>query len=340
MKLDTMMVGGVRGAPREARQAEELGFDGVFCAEGPQDGFLPLAAAAEHTDRIQLGTAVAVAFSRNPMTLAHLGHDLHLASDGRFILGLGSQVKGHIERRYSMPWSQPAARMREMVEAVRAIWRSWNEGTPLDFRGDFYSHTLMTPMFTPPPSPSSPPVWLAAIGPMMTRVAGEVADGLICHPMLSELYLRRHVVPSVAEGLQHRHRALGAIERSAMVMVATGCDETQLAEAVSMTRLRLAFYASTPSYRVVLDAHGWGDLQPALHRLVKQGDWAAIAERIDDEVLHTFAVIAEPDDVAMHLLERFGGLLDRVILSTARPIDIETMSSIREGLARSAAVRS
>jgi probable F420-dependent oxidoreductase len=316
MKIDGYFVDDLAGAGAQARAAEADGYAGLFTFEARHDGFLPLAVAAEHTERIELGTSIAIAFSRTPMTLAHLGHDMQVLAGGRFVLGLGSQIRPHIERRYSMPWSRPAARMRELVEAVRAIWRCWNEGEPLDFRGDFYTHTLMTPLFAPPPSPHGPPrVWVAGVGPRMVEVAGAVGDGLICHPLVSGRYLREALIPHLHAGARAAGRDPAALEVAAMAMIATGRTEEEMAEAVAGTRAQIGFYASTPAYRPVLELHGWGDLQPELRRLSKAGEWGAMGDAVDDEMLRTFAVVAEPDGVVAALVERFGEVADRVGVS-------------------------
>jgi probable F420-dependent oxidoreductase len=320
LKVDAYLVDDIVTAAAQAREAEEEGFAGIFTPEARHDGFLPLAAAAAETSTIELGTSVAIAFARTPMTLAHLGHDLQLLSGGRFVLGLGSQIRPHIERRYSMPWSHPAARMRELVEAIRAIWRCWNEGETLDFRGDFYTHTLMTPLFVPPASPHGPPrLWVAGVGPRMVEVAGAVGDGLVCHPLVSARYLREALVPHLRDGARSAGRDPAGLEVAATAMVATGETEEAMAAAVAATRTQIAFYASTPAYRPVLEMHGWGDLQPELRRLSKEGRWADMGAAIDDEALRTLAVVAEPDGVGAALRRRFGGVADRVgIYGSAR----------------------
>jgi probable F420-dependent oxidoreductase len=316
MKIDGYLMDDIADAGAQARAAEADGYAGLFTFEARHDGFLPLAVAAQHTDRIELGTSIAIAFSRTPMTLAHLGHDMQALSGGRFVLGLGSQIRPHIERRYSMPWSRPAARMRELVEALRAIWRCWNDGDPLDFRGDFYTHTLMTPMFAPPPTPHGPPrVWVAGVGPRMVEVAGAVGDGLICHPLVSGRYLREALIPHLHAGARTAGRDPAELEVAAMAMIATGRTEEEMAESVAATRAQIGFYASTPAYRPVLELHGWGDLQPELRRLSKAGEWGAMGQAVDEDVLRTFAVVAEPDGVVPALVERFGDVAVRVGVS-------------------------
>lgn len=320
MQLDAVLQSDASTAGGFAEAAEKAGYRGMFVPEGPHDGFLPLAIAADRTSQIELGTSIAIAFSRSPMTLAHLAHDLQLLSEGRFILGLGSQIKPHIERRYSMPWSKPAARMGEMVRALHAIWACWNEGEPLRFEGEFYRHTLMTPMFSPPASPHGRPrVWIAAVGDRMAEVTGEVADGVLCHPLLSARYLRERLLPSIAAGAAKVGRPDGEVEIAAMLMVATGETEEEMAQAIAMTKTQLAFYASTPAYRPVLELHGWGDLQPELLRMTKEGDWLAMGDVIDDEMLRTIAVVAEPEQVATVIEERYGDTVDRVMFSMAQP---------------------
>ncbi|HET6951260.1 MAG TPA: TIGR03617 family F420-dependent LLM class oxidoreductase [Acidimicrobiales bacterium] len=317
MRFDTYLVDDIAGAAGQAQRAEAAGYAGLFTREARHDGFLPLVAAAGATGRIELGTAVAIAFARTPMTLAHLGHDMQILSGGRFVLGLGSQIRPHIEKRYSMPWSRPADRMRELVLALRAIWDCWNGGAPLDFRGEFYTHTLMTPMFVPPASPHGPPrVWVAGVGRRMVGVAGEVADGLVCHPLVSRRYLAEALLPALHAGARAAGRDPAGLEVAATAMVVTGRDEAEMAAAVTATRLQVAFYASTPAYKPVLDLHGWGDLQPVLRDLSKQGDWGAMGAAVPDELLRTVAVVAEPGAVGPALEERFGGLADRVGISS------------------------
>ena len=300
-------------AASAAQGQEALGYDGLWAAETNHDPFLALTLAAEHTDRIQLGTGIAVAFARSPMTLATTAYNLNAFAEGRFLLGLGSQIKPHITRRFSMPWSHPAPRMKEFICAMQAIWASWEDGTKLDFRGDFYEHTLMTPFFDPGPNPfGAPKVFLAAVGGLMTRVAGEVADGLLCHGFTTESYLREVTLPAISEGLDAGGRTRADIELSLPAFVVTGTTEEELAAAAKGTREQIAFYGSTPAYRGVLEHHGWGDLQTELNALSKEGRWVDMGKRIDDDMLATFAVVAEPDQVADQLLARFGDAVDRL----------------------------
>jgi len=317
-----------------ARELEADGYDGLYTFEGPHDPFFPLMLAAGATERMALSTAVAIAFARNPMTVATIANDLQLASRGRFALGLGSQIKPHIEKRFSMEWSHPAARMREFVLALRAIWAAWAGDAPLRFEGDFYRHTLMTPFFDPGPNPFGPPsIWLAGVGPVMTAVAGEVADGFIVHPFATERFLRDHIGPALERGLARTGRTRMDLEISFPVMVVTGADDEARAAAATATKAQLAFYGSTPAYRVVLEAHGWGDLQGELNRLSKTGDWAAMAAAIDDELLGTFAVCGAPDEIAPTITRRYGGLVDRIAFNAPYPADRAIWSAIRRDLA-------
>lgn len=302
--------------PEAARRLEAQGFDGLVTAEIASDPFLPLVLAAEHTERIELMTSIAVAFARNPMTLANLGNDLQAFSKGRFVLGLGSQIKPHITKRFSMPWSKPAARMRELVLAMRAIWDCWYEGKPLQFRGEFYKHTLMTPMFTPTNNAWGPPrVVVAAVGPLMTEAVGEVADGMLIHAFTTERYLRNVTLPALERGLERSGRARSALELCYPAFVVTGKDERAWEAMRTAVARQVGFYGSTPAYRPVLEQHGWGELQGELNALSKRGEWEAMGERIDDEILEAFAIVAEPDRVAAAIGERFGGLVDRVLCS-------------------------
>jgi probable F420-dependent oxidoreductase len=316
MKVDAMLQGtGLAELAAEARERETAGYDGLWSFEGQHDPFLPLVAVAEHTSRLTVGTAIAVAFARNPMSTAYVAHDLQVHSQGRFLLGLGSQVRPHIERRFAMPWGHPAPRMREYVQALRAIWASWNEGEPLNFRGDFYSHTLMTPFFSPAPSPWGPPrVYLAAVGEHMTRVAGEVCDGLQPHPFTTARYLREQTVPTLEEGLARSGRTLADLSISFSGLVVSGTTEEEMEAAARGAREQIAFYGSTPAYRKVLDLHGWDELGGELNRLSRGTDddrWRQMGELINDEVLNAFAVVAEPAQLGAAVLDRFGGVVDR-----------------------------
>lgn len=314
MKVDAPLVAtALRDVPAEARALEAAGFDGACTFEGPHDPFLPLLLAAEHTRSLELTTAVAIAFARNPMTVAQIGWDLQAASDGRAIVGLGSQIRAHVERRFSMPWSAPAARMREFVGALRAIWACWQDGVALRYEGEHYRHTLMTPFFSPAPIECGPPrVFLAGIGPAMTRVAADVADGFLVHPFSTPQFLRERTLPTLHAGA--RGGAPG-YEVAWPVMVATGLTDESRAAAEFATRAQIAFYASTPAYRPVLDEHDRGELQPVLRELTQTGDWNRLVEQVDDELFDLVAVRGTPAECAAELVARTHGLVDRVALN-------------------------
>lgn len=313
MKLDAGLHGPLGAAGDRARVIEEFGYDGVISSEIDHDPFFPLLLAAETTERVDLMTGIAVAFARNPMLLASVGWDLHHHSGGRFVLGLGSQIKPHIEKRFSMPWSRPAARMEEMIEATKAIWACWNEGEKLDFRGEFYRHTLMTPMFDPGVNPhGAPPIWLAGVGPLMTKVAGRAADGFISHAFQTASYFRETSLPAIEAGLAESGRSRDDFTVVMPTFVVSGTTEEEFAARRRETRQRVAFYGSTPAYRPVLDHHGWGELQTELNTLSKRGEWEAMGELIDDDILDEFALVGEPHEVPGIIRERFGGVVDRL----------------------------
>jgi probable F420-dependent oxidoreductase len=297
-----------------AAALERGGYDGGWTAETSHDPFLPLLLAAEHTSRLELGTNIAVAFARNPMIVANTGWDLQAYSKGRFILGLGTQIQPHIEKRFSMPWSHPARRMREFVAALHAIWLAWKDGTKLRFEGDFYTHKIMTPMFTPEPQPYPvPKVFLAAVGEAMTEMCGEVADGHLGHPMVSKRYLDEVTVSALRRGMQRSGRDGSVFEVSCEVLIATGEDDAEMAAATAAVRKQIAFYGSTPAYRKVLELHGWADLHTELHRLSIAGEWDTMGSLIDDEMLAAFAVVGPVDTIAAALKSRCEGAVDRVL---------------------------
>jgi probable F420-dependent oxidoreductase len=332
MRVDGAIGFDPAGVVEAARLAEAVGYDGIWSAETSHDPFLPLALAAEHTSRIELGTGIAVAFARNPMTLAVLANDLQTMSHGRFMLGLGSQIKPHIEKRFSMPWSHPAPRMRELILAVRAIWASWSDGSRLAFRGEFYRHTLMTPMFDPGPNSfGNPRIFLAAVGEKMAEVAGEVADGLLAHGFTTERYLREVTVPALERGLGGVGRTRAEVEISYPGLVVTGGDEAGLEAAAKAVRAQLAYYGSTPAYRPVLELHGWGDLQTDLNTLSRRGDWEVMSGLIDDDILNTFAVVGPLDRIAGQVLERFAGVVDRFSIYAPYPMPSEQWAGVLAG---------
>jgi probable F420-dependent oxidoreductase len=313
MKVDGGIGTDLTTAGANAKEAEEAGYSGIWTAETSHDPFFPLLLAAEHTEHIELGTSIAVAFARNPMVLANIGYDLQAYSKGRFVLGLGSQIKPHITKRFSMEWSQPAARMREMILAIRAIWDCWNTGSKLDFRGDFYTHTLMTPFFNPGPNPyGDAKIFLAGVGEKMTEVAGEVCDGFLCHGFTTEKYLREVTIPALARGRAKAGKTMEGFEIVGPSFVVTGGNDDEMKAAAAGTRQQIAFYGSTPAYRGVLDIHGWGGLQDELNTLSKQGKWVEMGNLIDDEILNTFAVVGEPEAVAPELHRRYGDVIQRI----------------------------
>ncbi|HNM93939.1 MAG TPA: LLM class F420-dependent oxidoreductase [Mycobacterium sp.] len=315
LKVDRGVMTRLAEVAGAAREVEQLGYDGCWTAEISHDPFLPLTLAAEHTSTVELGTSIAVAFARNPMTVANVGWDLQEFSRGRLLLGLGTQIKPHIEKRFSMPWSRPVRRMREFVLAVQAIWDCWHNGTRLSFEGDFYTHRLMTPMFTPEPQPyGTPKILVAAVGELMTEMCGEVTDGMIAHAFTTKRYFDEVTIPALQRGLATSGRTRADVQMFCPVFVVTGTGEAEMAAAAAGTRKQIAFYASTPAYRKVLELHGWGELQTDLHRLSLDGRWDAMADLIDDEILETFAVVAPVDRLAAALTRRCDGIIDRVMV--------------------------
>ncbi|HTR75224.1 MAG TPA: TIGR03617 family F420-dependent LLM class oxidoreductase [Solirubrobacterales bacterium] len=320
-------------AGESAREAERRGYDGWWVTETKVDPPLASAVAAERTERIGIGTAVTIAFARNPMTVALQANDLQAASGGRFSLGLGSQIKAHVTRRFSMPWSSPAARMREFVLALRAIWASWDGGTPLDFSGEFYEHTLMTPFFDPGPNPFGPPdVYLAAVGPRMTEVAGEVADGLICHAFSTERYVREVTLPLVERGRARAGREGERFELVAPGFVAIAEAGSDLAAAVAAIKDQIGFYGSTPAYRPVLELHGWEELGDRLNSMTKSGRWEELGSVVPDEVLEAFAVVGTPEEVVAELGRRYGDLATRLTLALPDGADMERWAPLMDQL--------
>ena len=309
--------------PRDARESfrklEAIGYDGAFSFEAKLDPFLPLVLAAENTERLRLGTAIAIAFARNPMNLASLAWGLQSISGGRFILGLGSQVRPHVEKRFSMPWGKPASRMREIVQAVRAIFARWQEGTPLEHRGEYYTHTIMIPAFDPGPNPfGPPPIAVAGVGPRMTEVAGEVADAFFGHPFTSRQSLLEQTLPALERGLAKSGRSREQLELVCATMVVTADDEEAFERSKLAARKHLAFYGSTPAYARTLECHGWEGLHPRLNRMSKEGRWDEMAGLIDDEILETLAVVGERREIAGKLRARLEGIADGVSVTHNR----------------------
>jgi len=323
MKIDGMLSHALEDTSMEARALEGAGYEAIWTGETNQDPFSQLLRAAEATDWVSVGTSIAVALSRSPMTMAYTAYDMARYCKGRFILGLGSQVKAHVMRRFSMPWSHPATRMREFVLAMRAIWSAWQDGEELSFDGEFYTHSLMTPFFSPAVHGfGPPPVYLAGVGERMTEVAGEVCDGFFVHAFTTRAYFDQVTLPALRRGRQASGRSdLDNFSICGPCFVAVGRDEREVAEATRGTTQQIAFYASTPSYRPVLELHGYGDLQPELTRLSKQGRWADMANAVDDRLLNLMAVVGDPATVATQLIHRWGDAYDRMSLTTPYGID-------------------
>jgi probable F420-dependent oxidoreductase len=319
VKLDLgFMTFDLRDIPAYARRAEALGVGALWSAETKHDPFLPLAVAGANTSRVQLGTAIAVAFPRSPMILAHTAWDLQKASRGRFVLGLGTQVKAHNERRFSLKWEPPGPRLREVVLALRAIWACWQDGAPLDFRGRSYRFDLMTPFFNPGPIEHPRiPIYIAAVNPYMAQMAGDICDGLHVHSFHSPKYLRDVLHPAVEAGLARSGRSRKDFTFRASTMVVVGDDAGELERSRQAVKQQIAFYASTRTYQAVLAVHGLDHLVPRLHAKSLEGDWRGMADLISDETLDHFAVTASWDTLAGRLRERYDGICDRTQLYPA-----------------------
>ncbi|MCB1005335.1 MAG: TIGR03617 family F420-dependent LLM class oxidoreductase [Acidimicrobiales bacterium] len=332
MRIDTQLRAPLGDAGREAAELRDAGFDGVFTFEGPHDVFLPLAAASAVAG-LDLYTNLAIAFPRSPTHLAHTAYDLHQASGGRFALGLGTQIRPHIEKRYGATWSRPVARLRELIEATRAVLSCWQDGGRLDVRGEFYELTLMPPTFNPGPLPGGPPpIWAGALGPRMTRMVAEVADGLLVHPFNSDAFVRGQTLPGVDAGLAASGRARGDFTLVCEAIVCAWRDERERETAVAGAKGLVAFYGSTPAYRPVLEAEGAGDLQPELNRLTKEGRWDELGGVVDDDLLERIAVCGEPADVARRIHDRFGGVADRLAFYTPYEVDPSLTAEVLDRL--------
>ncbi len=323
--------------PREARtlyrKLEDIGYDGGFSFEAKHDPFLPLAVAAEHTEHLTLGTAITIAFARNPMNLANLAYDMQSISGGRFILGLGSQVKPHIEKRFSSTWSHPAKRMREIVLAIRAIWDCWEVNSKLDFRGEFYQHTIMIPAFNPGPNPyGPPPIFTGGFGPLMTAVAGEVADGFIAHPFNTRESLLKNTLPALEKGLAKAGRSRSDLEIMCSTLIITADTEEQLEKITLAARKQLAFYGSTPAYQPTLACHGWEDVHNELNALSKQGRWDDMTDLISDDILNAIAVVGPRNEIAAAVTKRLDGIADSVALTNNRAPDPSQWADVVQDL--------
>lgn len=315
MKIDGPFYAPLDNAAEEARRLAAIGYDGLYTLEGNTDPFLPLVLASEHAPGLDIATGIAVAFPRNPSHIAYQAWDLQRFSKGKFLLGIGSQIKPHIEKRFGQAFDPPAPRMREYIQAVKAFFRCWQDGAPLDFQGEYYRHTLMTPMFNPGPNPfGPPPILLGALGPKMTEVAGEVADGLIVHPFNSLPFLESKALPAVRRGLAKSGRSDEDFLLQVNAIVITGDNEESYEAAERSVKGLLGFYASTPAYRPPMDAVGLGDLQPKLNALTKAGEWDKLAAYIDDDFLDAFCVRGEPSSIADKLKARYGAYADRLAI--------------------------
>ncbi len=316
MKLDVgMLTHDLKTIAAYARKVEAMGYDCLWSSETQHDPYLPLAVAATATTGIKLGTAIAVAFPRSPMITAHIAWDLQKASGGRLLLGLGSQVKGHNERRFSVKYEAPAKKMREIVLALRAIWECWQNGSPLNFRGEFYRFDLMTPFFNPGPiAHPKIPIMISGVNEHMCTVAGEVCDGLHAHPFNSPRYLREQVYPWVEAGMRKSGRTRRDFTYATSTFVVVGDTEAERARNALSVKQQIAFYGSTRTYEPVLAAHGWAHLVPQLHRKSVEGDWKGMADLITDEMLDTYAVSGTYETIGRKIKERYQGLLDRTAL--------------------------
>lgn len=330
MKVDAGLGHQLDKVPSQVRAIEQAGYDGARTAEMNHDPFLPLLLAAEHSESLELATSIAVAFARSPMNLANIGHDLNAYSKGRFTLGLGSQIRPHITKRFSMQWGAPAAQMRELVLAMRAIWANWYDGAALEFVGEYYTHTLMTPAFTPENTDfGAPKVILAAVGPKMTEVAGEVADGLIIHPFSTLAYIENVTLPAIERGLAKAGRARENFEISYSAFVVTGRDDAEIAASKKAARERIAFYGSTPAYKGVLESIGVGELQGELNAMSKQGRWQEMGTLISDDIINEFAVMGEPSSITGEMLSRYAHFTDRTSASLPVNDDAELQAIIQ-----------
>jgi probable F420-dependent oxidoreductase len=334
MKIEAaLLTGNLSDIPKQAQLLEELGFDGVFTFDGPLEPFLPLLLAAEHTSKVTLTTGVAIALARTPMIVAQLAHELHQFSKGRMVLGLGSQIRAHIERRFGAVWSKPNARMREFVLALRAIFASFNHGERLKFEGEFYQHTLLPPLLNPGASGyGSPPIILAGVGPSMTEIAGEVADGLLVHPFHSRAYLESCTLPAIAKGKARSTVVRKEFRIICQALVVTAEDEDEYRNVFEMTRNQIAFYASTPAYKGVLEVHGWDALHHELHVLSKQGKWGEMAGLISDSMVETLAICGKPEAVAKQLRERYATISEHIAIATPFPLNHNALRNLVEHL--------
>jgi len=296
-----------------ARQVEEYGFSGLWTAETSHNPFLPLTHAAIATQHINLGTAIAVAFPRSPMVTAGIAWDLAEQSKGRFILGLGTQIKPHITKRFSTEWSAPVPRLREYIESMRAIWHTWQTGEQLRYTGEHYRFTLMTPFFSPDPMPYFDiPIYIAGVNERLCRLAGELCQGFHVHPFHTVQYLKELIIPNIEAGAKRSNRSREDVKLTCAIFVVTGKDAEEIRNNAIATKSQIAFYASTPSYSSVLEMHGWQDLGERLGKMTREGRWSEMWQEISDDMLNEIAVVAPIDELAHKVKERYTGLLDRI----------------------------
>ena len=324
MKVNTgIPVHDLKAVGAAAQMAEATGFSGISTQENRQDPFLPLAVAAAHTEDLELRTSIAIAFARSPMVAANMSWDLQRASNGNFTLGLGSQVKGHNVRRFSVPWSAPAPRMREYVQAIRAIWDCWKNGTPLDYQGEHYQFSLMTPNFTPEPLDGElPKIQIAAVGPAMMKVAAEECDGVMLHAFCTRKYLDEVILPKLQQGLNAKGKARTDFEISGGGFLVTGKDDEAVDKMFEWVRMRVGFYGSTPSYWPVFEAHGWQDLGQKLNDMSKKGQWQDMTKEISDDVVHEFCAVGRFDEIEKEISRRFAGPIDVISMPSDTPSDL------------------
>jgi probable F420-dependent oxidoreductase len=333
--MTTIPQNDLRQIPAAVRAVEAAGYDGIATLENRHDPFMPLAVAAVNSERLTLGTGIAIAFSRSPMVVANVGWDLQGASGGRFVVGLGSQVKGHNERRFSVPWSAPAPRMREYVESLRAIWRNWKTGEELNYQGKHYRFTLMTPNFTPEPIDAPPPpVTIAAVGPGMLKVAGEVCDGVRLHPLCTRAYLEQVVMPRLTAALDGAGRDRSQFEITGGGFIATGADDEAVGRMVEWVRMRVAFYGSTPAYWPVFEVHGLEELGRKLNHMSKTGQWADMAGEVSDDVVRLFAAVGRHDQIADAIEKHFGGISDTISDSSSSEIQVNLPPDVIQDIKR------
>jgi probable F420-dependent oxidoreductase len=333
--LDILPQDDLRNVPAAAAAIEAAGYDGAITMENKHEPFLPLAVAATATKRMELLTGIAIAFARSPMVVAEASHDLQTASQGRFVLGLGTQVKGHNERRFSVPWSPPAPRLREYIEGMRAVWRSWEKGEKLNYVGEHYQFTLMTPNFIPEPNGLPPiPVTIAAVGPAMLRLAGRACDGVRLHPFCTRRYLEQAVMPRINGGLAQSGRKRENFEITGGGYIVTGPDDESVDKLLEWVRYRVAFYGSTRSYFPVWEAHGLEDLGMKLHEMSKRGEWNKMAAEIPDDVARLFAAVGKHDTIAAEVEARFGGVSDTLNASLTTDIKTELTPDLIQDIQR------